>query len=74
MCQECHHVHLKSFLNKLLKNETLDAIKWDGGINLNLIKGQNGPNTVWKKKRRTVLRNIHFWFCSAVSAMSFVLQ
>jgi len=31
-------------------------------MNLNLRKGQNGPNIVWKKKRRTVLRKINFWF------------
>jgi hypothetical protein len=31
-------------------------------------RGQNGPNIVWKKKR-TVLRKTHFWFCSAVSGM-----
>jgi len=69
MCQECHHVHFESFLNKLLTNETLDAIKQDGRINHNLRKGQNGPNIVWKKKRRTALRKIHFWFCSAASGM-----
>jgi hypothetical protein len=60
---------LTSFLNKLLTNETLDAIKQGGRINLNLRNGQNGPNIVWKKKKRTVLRKIHFWFCSAVSGM-----
>jgi hypothetical protein len=60
---------LKRFLNKLLKNKTLDAIKQGGRINLNLRKGQNGPDIIWKKKRSTALRKIHFWFCSAVSGM-----
>jgi len=64
---------LKSFLNNLLTNETLDAIKRGRRINLNLRKGQNGPNIVWKKKR-PVLRKIHFWFCSAVSGTWLVLQ